>query len=284
MYDISFKLSELAIQSMMYEVSCFPSPGLVSPVSNGAHKDMNFYTFIDSTAVLNKYMFLFSEVGLNAENLEELFKGLRKVGIDAEKAMFEKTENINTHKGMIFLMGLTIGSTAFCIKNNLGFFDIKKNIEVMCKDITKELIEAEGKSESERSHGEKLYIKYGVTGVRGEAEKGIPSAFNNVMEYEKAKNLNENDRLIQTLFHIMKECEDSTILHRHNFKVLEEVRAICKEVIDMGGLYNPNMKEYVIKLNENFIERNISPGGSADILAVTVFLSLVKKNFSNFSI
>lgn len=285
MIDISFKLSEFATQAMLYEVSCFPSPGLVSPVSNGSHKDMNFYTFIDSTVVLNKYMVKFSEAGFNSESLEELFKSLRKIGIQAEEEMFLKTNNINTHKGMIFLMGLTVGSVAFCIENNLDFIQIRENIKKMCNDITRELKEAENKDEKDLSHGEKLYLNYGVTGVRGEAENGIPLAFNFALkEYEKAEDLDENDRLLHTLFYIMSECEDSTILHRHNFEVLEHVQEISKKVINNGSLYNPNMKKYISELNENFIKKNISPGGSADILAVTVFLSLVKNNFfSNFS-
>lgn len=280
MYDISFKLSEFATQAMIYEVSCFPSPGLVSPISNGAHKDMDFYTFINSTAVLNKYMFMFSEAGINASNLDELFVSLRKIGVKAEEEMFLKTKNINTHKGMIFLMGLTLGSTSFCIKNKSSFENIKENIKSMCAGITNELKDAEKKAESLMSHGEKLYVKHGVTGVRGEAEEGIPLAFNlGLKEYERASDLNENDRLIHTLFHIMSKCEDSTILHRHDFNILEYVKETSKDIIDRGGLYSLKMKEYIYKLNENFIQKNISPGGSADILAVTVFLSLAKNEF-----
>lgn len=280
MYDISFKLAEFAMQAMIYEVSCFPSPGLVSPISSGAHKDMDFYTFIDSTAVLNKYMFMFSEAGINSNNLDELFVSLRRIGVKAEEEMFLKTKNINTHKGMIFLMGLTLGSTSFCIKNKSNFGDIKENIKNMCAGITNELKEAEKKTEDLMSHGEKLYVKHGITGVRGEAEEGIPLAFDlGLKEYERASDLNENDRLIHTLFHIMSECEDSTILHRQNFHILNYVKETSKEIIDRGGLYNPKMKEDIYILNEKFIQKNISPGGSADILAVTVFLSLVKKEF-----
>ena len=62
---VSLAIGSLATQAMLYEVSCFPSPGLISPVSNGSHEDMNYYTFIDSTSVLSRYLLLFVQEGFS---------------------------------------------------------------------------------------------------------------------------------------------------------------------------------------------------------------------------
>jgi len=99
-------ISNLAIQAMIYEGSCYPSPGLVSPISCGAHKDMNFYTFIDSASILSKYLPLFVQKGFSHKTYKEIFDGVRLIGIEAEKDMFAKTKGINTHKGMLFLIGI----------------------------------------------------------------------------------------------------------------------------------------------------------------------------------
>ena len=274
------KLAEFASRAMMYEVSCYPSPGLVSPVSNGAHKDMDYYTFLNSIAVLNKYMYEFAIVGTREDDLEGVFTKIREIGIRAEEDMFEVTEGVNTHKGMIFLMGITVSILAYAIKYELTFDKMQNLIKEMCKGITDELKLAESKSEKERTHGENLYVKYKFLGIRGEVEMGIPLAFQTGLSaYEKAKDLTVNDRLIQTLITIMSKCKDSTILHRNDLECLEFVQNISKSLLERGGIYNEEIMNELYKLNDIFISKNISPGGSADILAVTVLLSLAKNEF-----
>ena len=91
---VSMTISSFAIQAMIYEISCFPSPGLISPVSNGAHTDMNLYTFIDSTSTLSKYLALFVQEGLSGKTYKEIFNGIRRIGVEAEKDMFAKTKGI----------------------------------------------------------------------------------------------------------------------------------------------------------------------------------------------
>lgn len=123
---VSMTISSFAIQAMMYEVSCFPSPGLVSPVSNGSHTDMNFYTFIDSTSTLSKYLALFVQEGLSDKKYKEIFNGIRRIGVEVEKDMFAKTRGINTHKGMLFLWGLLaqLQEKQFLRKKDLNAFKI----------------------------------------------------------------------------------------------------------------------------------------------------------------
>ena len=277
---ISQKLGEFTMQAMMYEVGCYPSFGLVSPVSQGSHSDMDFYTFIDSMAVLNKYMIEFSMVGFCCDNLDDIFSNIRKIGIRAEADMFKKTGNINTHKGMIFLLGIVLSNITYAIKNKSNFAKIQENIKSMCKGITNELLLAEHKKEDELTHGEILYVKYGFLGIRGEVELGIPLAFDiGLLVYENTSDLTKNDRLVHTLLSIMAQCDDSTIIHRKNIISLNFVKNLSKDLLEKGGLYNSNVKNKLNSINEYFIKANISPGGSADILAITVLLHLVKGEF-----
>lgn len=121
--DFSLTISSFALQAMLYEVSCYPSPGLVSPVSNGAHKDMNYFSFIDSTAVLSKYLALFVQEGYSNRSCKDIFDSIRTVGAEAEKDMFNKTQGINTHKGMLFeLLGRVEWTLPFNIYLTLTVF------------------------------------------------------------------------------------------------------------------------------------------------------------------
>lgn len=277
---ICLKLSEFATESMLYEVSCYPSFGLVSPVSNGSHKDMDFYTFIRSSVVLFPYMLRFAKKSYCNQNPEVIFKTIRSVGIRAEKAMFMKTDNVNTHKGMIFLMGLCVAAVAKAIHNGAEFINVKSIIKDMTSGIVeKELYQINNK-ESPLSNGETTFLKYGYTGIRGEAEMGFPVIFDVALNtYELCYDLNENDKLVQTLITIMQYVEDSTILYRHDSQVLKKVQGLSKYIIEIGGMYSENGRKNIHSISKQFENENISPGGSADLLACTVFLSKAKKEF-----
>lgn len=133
--DISFDISSFALQGMLYEVSCFPSPGLVSVVSTGAHKDMDHYTFIDSSCALIKYLILCVQAGFSNNFPKEILKEVRSIGIAGEKSMFSKTQGVNTHKGMLFLMGISCVAVGKAIHDNKEFKDIQNIIKDMCNDI-----------------------------------------------------------------------------------------------------------------------------------------------------
>lgn len=275
--EFSLTISSFAIQAMLYEVICYPSPGLVSPVSNGAHKDMNYFTFIESTSVLSKYFALFVHEGYNKKNCKDIFSNVRIIGMEAEKDMFTKTKGVNTHKGMLFLIGIACAAVGKAVFENKGFSEVQNIIKQMTEGLLdRELLSL--KDSPNLSHGEKLYIKYKNEGVRGEVERGIPTVFNYSLEmYKQNSDLNENDRLVHTLIGIMGICNDSTIIYRHNPEVLQEVKEKAANIMKFGGMKTTCGREKINELCQEFIEKNISPGGSADLLAVTVFLYLVEK-------
>jgi len=275
--NLSMIINSFAIQAMIYEVSCYPSPGLVSPVSCGAHKDMDFFTFVDSTSVLSKYFMLFVQEGFSNKSCKEIFDRIRIIGIEAEKDMFGKTEGVNTHKGMLFLMGVTCAAVGKAFYERKNFSHIRHIIKDMVKGIVnKELVHMDNKNEL--SHGERLFLKYKAEGIRGEVERGIPTVFDFSLDlYKQNKDLSTNDRLVHTLIAIMQICDDSTILHRHSIEVLNEVKEKAKEIILLGGMNSTIGRKKINTLCEEFIQRNISPGGSADLLGLTVFLYLIEE-------
>ncbi|MGL5544248.1 MAG: citrate lyase holo-[acyl-carrier protein] synthase [Cetobacterium sp.] len=271
--------SNFALKSVILEVSAFPSFGLVSPQSNGSHKDMDFFTFIHSGFSLTNYFKQVVKAGYSNLPIHLVFKKIRYMGKVAEKEMFSATNNVNTHKGLIFLMGITAACAAKAKYHGLPFKNISLFIQDMCKDILKDFDNIHLKKEL--THGEKLFLNYGIVGVRGVAKNGLDVVFdksidifrNSIFEKEHI-----NHAMIKTLIYLMSVLEDTTILHRHDLDVLNDVKEIAKTLKEQ--FINSSLDiELLNKIEKDFISKKISPGGAADLLAITMFLSFVENNF-----
>ena len=105
-------LAGQAARALMYEVCTTPKPGLVDRHNNGSHRDMDLFTFLDSTAALLPYWHQAVSIGQETAGLlpEETFARLREAGLAAERAMFRATGGVNTHKGAVFSLGCVLGA------------------------------------------------------------------------------------------------------------------------------------------------------------------------------
>ncbi|MBN2893376.1 MAG: triphosphoribosyl-dephospho-CoA synthase [Bacteroidales bacterium] len=275
---IKQKLSEIATKSILLEVSLTPKPGLVDFRDSGAHTDMNFHVFMASSAAISQFWSEFAEAGLNFdENLQDALPIVRQIGLKAERAMFKATNGINTQKGLIFLLGLSVFTTGYFFKTTDNF-DEKTFIEVL-KEICFKLVENELISvENKRSHGEKTFEKYGLkgAGARLQAEKGFPLVFNQILPFLR-ENLN-NDLLMDTdktndvfktaLVKIINKLDDSNVLYRKGLITAENLKKLAGKVIKGKKTYK--------ELCDFCLNENISPGGAADILAVSLFFYFVE--------
>ncbi len=135
-------------------------------------------------------------------------------------------------------------------------------------------------AKTDLTHGEKIFLQYGISGVRGEAETGFSMIFESALNvYDYNSYPSQNHRLTNTLLHIMSSCEDTTILHRHNYDVLLELQKKSKKIIELGGVHKSCSIKEIEDLNHFNENNNISPGGCADLLSLTVFFSKVKEFF-----
>ncbi|MGL5125039.1 MAG: triphosphoribosyl-dephospho-CoA synthase CitG [Fusobacteriaceae bacterium] len=277
MEELSGVFSDLALKAMILEVSTHPSFGLVSPLTSGSHKDMDYFTFLESSFSIKPYFKKMADFGYSPLTLDIIFKKIRRIGIEAEKDMFVATKNINTHKGMIFIMGIAVAAAAKAKYENIDFQDISKIIRHMCSDIMDDFKDLELKDKL--THGEKLYLEHGIKGIRGEVIGGLQNIFSGgltILEDSLKKNPNINLAMIQTLLFFMANLEDSTILHRHGIDVLNKVKTDAAFLLNKGGVYSENGLKEIEKMEKEYIELRISPGGSADSLAVTLFLHEIK--------
>ncbi len=267
------KIASIAINAMLQEVATTPKPGLVDCNNSGAHTDMDIYTFFSSASVLQPYFTKMGETGANftGEDFTVLLKEIRPIGIDAEKSMFSVTNGVNTHKGLIFSLGILCSATAYIQKREkeINTDEICSIASKMCRGIIDKELKI---SNNKTTIGEKLFAREGVRGIRGEAESGFPSVTNLALPYLRKSKGEWNNRLVNTLLHLMTIVEDSNIIGRHNKSILLETRNQAKEVLDLGGASDDRGMEIIKQMDLNHIDKKISPGGSADLLAVTIFL------------
>lgn len=269
-----------AIEAMLLEANCAPAPGLVDRYNSGAHNDMDIFTFIKSTASLAPSMYGMARIGyLHVGSESELLQAIRPIGIRAEHDMMKSTKGVNTQKGLIFLMGILCAASGYAYKQN-GNITIEAIIHIV-KSMCIGLVDRELKqnlqlkNEKEYSHGEILYVRYGIRGIRGEVEDGLPTIINTgLTAYIEALNRGfaDDSALVHALLGIMSLSEDTTILHRHSMSVLKEVQRYADELYRSEAAFTTEGLERIKQLDNQFIERYISPGGSADLLAATHFL------------
>lgn len=272
-------LSAFASKAILYEISLSPKPGLVSFKDTGSHNDMHFFTFINSAVSLTPFFNEFCKLGYNyTGKIEEILPKIRHIGLKAEQEMFKATGNVNTHKGIIFLFGISLFSIAKITSENKIYSDtIFRNLVI---EITDGIVKNELKFTSKKvsTHGELMYKNYGKlgAGIRQEVTEGFPSVFKNALPYldKNFKNHHKiNQEKIQevlqtTLLHIMALNNDSNILYRSNIGSLTKVKQLANNAIDSEKSY--------IELCNYCKENNISPGGSADLLSVSLLIHFVK--------
>ena len=271
-------IATLATKALLYEVSISPKAGLVSRLSNGSHKDMNFYTFIDSSLALHNYFLNCFDYGQEKLfSCPNFFKDLREVGKVAEKEMYEATKGINTHKGTIFSMGILLAVLGVHLKENkeIDLKILSEKIKEMCKPLLNELKDADNIS----TYGEKAYKEYHLTGARGLAISGyeivLLDGINKLRDF--CKTLDFETACILLLFYYMSVLDDTNIVNRASIRTLKEVQILSKELFEQHRkkLVKENIKNSMSKLNDIFIEKNISAGGSADLLILTIFIHLL---------
>lgn len=273
-------------KALLGEVYTTPKPGLVDLRDTGAHRDMDIHTFEKSTAAIAPYISeMFCEgYGGNLSG-ERLFQSIRQIGIEAEQAMFEATKGINTHKGILFTMGIISGAAGyyyrkqhhFCIKEilSLGGNLCKKTLEDDFKKIINKMQKNKNLIDIPLSHGEKMYLRYGIRGARGEAQDGFPILADYLWplfcKYKK-EGRSGNALNLEMLLWAIALSEDTNVLKRGGIEGGVWLKEKVRYILDKGGAFTEAGLASIEKLNEECISKNISPGGAADLLAAILYL------------
>ena len=306
-------VGHLARTAAEAEALASPKPGLVCPDHQGAHQDMEYAHFVRSAAALEPYFGLCFRAGLEHGSAapHRVLPLLRALGLTAEAAMFSATGGINTHKGLIFSLGLLCAGLGRVQARQQGASPVspaasavptppippippqdREHIPPLAQAVCAEaaalaaglvqrelapLKEAEAPAgtapTAPLTAGQRLYLSHGVTGARGEAEKGFPTALRALGSILREENtLPPECVLPQALLEILTVAEDSNVLARAGRDALLWLRAEAATVLALGGLHRAEGRAALLCLRDACAARGISPGGSADMLAAGFFL------------
>ena len=254
------KLAEEARDSLLDELYTTPKPGLVDRADCGAHTDMDVALLERSAASLKPYFEDAARLGMEGCSMAEL----RGRGVKAEEEMFAATGGVNTHKGLIYSAGLLLAGMGRCLTEGGSCIDHAAALAREDSDFQLRKALADP-----ATNGGAVYKSYGARGATGEAAEGFPGARYccSRLVYYRKEGCSEPGAL--ALCDCMAMLEDTNLLHRGGTEGLEYVR---REAARISGLPLEDRMEALSVLDRELIERGLSPGGSADILALAFLL------------
>ena len=256
------EIAKKARKALEQEVLLTPKPGLVDAANNGAHKDMSIDTFLRSAAALEPWLLRMAERGRASlkESPAQLLAALRPIGLQAEVDMYAATDGVNTHKGALFSLGLLCAACGRLQAQNQPL--TVENLCQMSAEMTAGITLRE--MQDTDTHGLAVHAAYGAKGVRGEAESGFLS----VRELAMPQLSRQNGRYL-ALLSLIAHVRDTNVLHRAGEEGLLWLQSRAKDLLTHFSI--PALEQ----LDRECIEKNISPGGCADLLAITLFLESV---------
>ncbi|PJR65779.1 triphosphoribosyl-dephospho-CoA synthase CitG [Raoultella sp. T31] len=251
----------LAEEALWQELELTPKPGLVDRLNNGAHHDMDHALFARSITAITPWLSRFTELGSDYADQPpgEQLRLLRPMGMACEQAMYAATGGVNTHKGGIFSLGLLCFAAG--IVREVTASSLCSEVGMLCQGLV--ACELAGRSAAATA-GERQFQQLGLTGARGEAESGFATV-RRVLPQWNGRQLHD------LLLRLMAVNPDSNLVSRGGIEGLRYVQGYARELLANGW-----DREMLLKMDKALIERNLSPGGSADLLSVGWVLSAIK--------
>lgn len=296
-----------AAEALRMEAAATPKPGLVDRENSGAHRDMDYPLFLASAAALKPYFVKCAALGMeytmersagreaegsqtadgngaDADANANLLKALREAGLAGEATMFSATGGVNTHKGMVFSMGILCAALGQLIAEKKQAAVLascsfrcmpaaRQELQSRCAELAAALL---AENNPRDTHGAQVLRNTGSGGIREEALSGFDSAFSlgyPAFKEARAGGLDENSALVKTLLILMTKTADSNAVYRGGTEGLAYLQQQAAVVLREGG--SQRFFEAVRDFDRQCILRSLSPGGSADLLALSIMIYMI---------
>lgn len=256
-------VTSLAEEALWQELALTPKPGLVDKHNTGAHRDMDHALFARSIQAITPWFSCFDDAGrMFADQPDSAqLRLIRPIGIACEQAMLAATHGVNTHKGGIFALGLLCFAAGRLAEQGADITAVALSQQV--SRICQGLVQRELASRfSMATAGERQFHQFGLSGARGEAESGFATVMRQILPHWNSHALDE------MLLRLMAVNPDSNVVSRAGIAGLRYVQQYARRLLAHGWTTD-DLQE----MDRHFIARNISPGGSADLLSVAWVLA-----------
>lgn len=277
---IPYIIGHLASMALQAELDTTPKPGLVDRNDNGAHRDMDHALMQRSIQALHPYFVRLAQLGFTGK--QPCHDEIVNIGIEAEREMFKATGGVNTHKGALFSIGLAavaLAGESFCRITQaegcgtMAYNDVNsKQIQSLSNSIASL---ARLFPDTNGTHGSKAKANNILKGALDNAREGYTQLFKAWLPFYIDRIAEgDNYALHKTLLRIMCDLDDTNIVYRTSMETMQEVKTEAKQMLDTSRNI-VNFEAALQAMNTDYIHRNISPGGSADMLSLVVFLSCI---------
>jgi len=263
-------IAQLAVESLVDEANLTPKPGLVDRKSTGSHTDMTIETMLCSAHALKETFRQMAKISHNQIPSQSLREQLAEIGRSGEREMFKATKGVNTHKGAIWSLGLLASAVAIHgLNNTVG--ELTQTAGVIARF-------PDRKSPKQMTNGLKVRSLYRVPGAVGEAQEGFPH-INQIalpaLKKARENGASEHYAQLDTLLALMANLDDTCILHRGGREALSITKREAKSILQIGGTSTKEGRRALVTFDETLVSIHVSPGGSADLLAATLFLDRI---------
>lgn len=251
-------IARLAEEALWQELALTPKPGLVDKCNNGAHRDMDYLLFTRSIAAITPWFSRFVALGRKhaANPAIDQLRLIRTMGLACEQAMYTATGGVNTHKGAIFALGLLCVAAGRV--QEITARSLCREVGAMCQGMVTRDFAVQG---AIATAGVKQFWQYGLTGARGEAERGFATARHVLMHWD-------GQSLHELLLRLMAVNMDSNLVSRGGMSGLRYVQAYARRLLRQGW-----DRRALGVMDKALISKNLSPGGSADLFSVAWLLA-----------
>src|ERR1700691_340724 len=265
-------LSELAWQSLIAEAELTPKPGLVDGRSSGSHADLSLDRMRRSADAIAPYLARMALASAEAQMDTSLRAVVASIGREAESAMLRATSGSNAHKGAIWVLGLLVCAASLSEGSDPEFVAEAAGYLARLPDRARP---------QAVSHGDVVLERYGATGARGEAYLNFPHVIKiglPALEAARKSGQTERDSRLAALLAIMSHLDDTCVLYRGGPEAQRIVHEGAARVIKVGGPGSSDGDAALIAFGQQLVSLHISPGGSADLLAATLFLDALERD------
>jgi triphosphoribosyl-dephospho-CoA synthase len=269
----AMRLARLAREALIAEVELSPKPGLVDRRGAGAHKDLSLAIMRRSALMIEPYLCEMALISIGSHPSQRMREQLAAIGRDAERAMLKATGGSNSHKGAIWILGLLISAAARQDEGKVPASRIAataKKIASFADRAIPRLV----------SHGDIVAKRFGVAGARGEALRGFPHVIDvglPMLRLKRTSGGSETVARLDTLLSIMASLNDTCLLYRGGKTALVAAKEGAIAVERSGGSGTAIGRQQLYRLDRRLLELGVSPGGSGDLLAATLFLDAVER-------
>ncbi|WP_226583630.1 triphosphoribosyl-dephospho-CoA synthase MdcB [Acuticoccus sediminis] len=264
-----------AVTALRRELDTWPKPGLVSPLDAGSHDDMTHATFLASIDAIGPAFSQLAVAGADGAPMGDL----RAIGIGAERAMMAATGGVNTHRGAIFALGLLCAAAGVVLAKGANGRPLRPTPGALTRLVAERWgADIEGGPIPVASHGSTALRRYGAGGARAEAAAGFPSARRvglPALLAARTVRCGERASHVHAFFALLATVEDTNLLHRGGLEGRDVARTAATRFLAEGGALRIGWQDRALSVHRDFVRRKLSPGGSADLLSVTLFLDSI---------